>query len=137
MQSPEVLIKLYRKKGLRITPQRRLIFEILAEERSHPTVEEIYQRIRSRMPDVSRSTVYNIIHELVDLGQLYEVEHLSEEGTRYDTAAEYHYHLYCKKCHKLMDIEPDSDSFKLPPEKASGFKIQRVQVTFYGKCPDC
>ena len=137
MQSPEALIKLYRKKGLRITSQRRLIFEILAEQRSHPTVEEIYQRVRLRMPDVSRSTVYNIIHELVELGELFEVEDISEEGTRYDTALDYHYHLYCKNCHKLIDIEPDLDSLNLPPEKASGFKIQRRQVTFYGICPDC
>lgn len=137
MQSPEALIKLYRRKGLRITAQRRLIFEILAEERSHPTVEEIYQRVKSRMPEVSRSTVYNTVHELVELGELFEVEDLTEEGTRYDTTASYHYHLFCKKCHKLIDIEPNSDSFDLPPEKASGFKVQRSQVTFYGICSDC
>jgi Fe2+ or Zn2+ uptake regulation protein len=138
MQSPENLIKHYRQKGLRITPQRRFIFELLANTDMHPTVDEIYQQLKSQMPEISRSTVYNTVHELVDLGEVKEVGDFSAEGTRYDTETEHqHHHLYCRCCHKLIDLLVDLDSFHIPPEKTAGFKIERNQVTFYGLCVDC
>jgi hypothetical protein len=53
------LINTLREKGYKITPQRRVIIEQLVTDKSHPTVEEIYQRVRSVMPEVSRTTIYN------------------------------------------------------------------------------
>lgn len=137
MQSPETIIKLFREKGLRITPQRRFIFELLAEDHSHPTVDYVYRKLKKLMPEVSRSTVYNILHELVEMGELQEVERLSADGMRYDPEISHHHHLYCKFCHKLIDIMEDLNPINLPSGKTSGFQIQRAQVTFYGICPEC
>lgn len=137
MQSPETIIKLFREKGLRITPQRRFIFELLAEDLSHPTVDDVYRKLKKMMPEVSRSTVYNILHELVEMGELQEVERMSAEGMRYDPEISHHHHLYCQSCHQLIDIMEDLNPIDLPPGKTSGFQIQRAQVTFYGICPEC
>ena len=137
MRSPAALIELYRKQGLRITPQRREIFELLTQDDSHPTVEDVYQRLKNQMPEVARSTVYNTLHELVELGELREVQDLGESGTRYDTELHLHHHLYCQQCHKLVDISYDEDLLRLPAEHALGFEIKRSQVTFYGICPEC
>ncbi len=137
MQSPEKLIDLYRQKGMRITPQRRLIFEILSGDGSHPTVDELYQSVRSHMPEVSRSTVYNTVNELVALGELEIVENTREGGTRYDPETSPHHHMYCRSCQKLIDLLHDDEPLTLAPENVSGFKVERIQVTFYGICPDC
>jgi len=137
MQSPEEIIALYRKKGLRITPQRQMIFSLLAEDHSHPTMEDIYQRLRTQMPDVSRSTVYKTLRELIEMGELLEVKDIGKKGIRYDVNTSVHHHLYCTQCHKLVDIEPDLGSIELPDEDQKGFKIQRSQVTFFGLCSDC
>lgn len=137
MESVDTLTKLFRQKGLRITPQRRLIFELLTEDGSHPTAEEVYQRVLSVMPEVSRTTVYNTLHELVALEQLAEVEELSKSGTRYDINNTHHHHLFCMRCHALVDICRDFASIELPPEEAAGYRIVKGQVTFHGICPDC
>jgi Fe2+ or Zn2+ uptake regulation protein len=137
MQSVEVLIKLFRQNGLKITPQRRVIFELLAKDGSHPTAEEIYQRVLSVMPEVSRTTIYNTLRELVTLGELTAVEDPSESGTRYDTNSSHHHHLFCMRCHALMDISRDFAGLQLPPEEAAGYRIVKSQVTFYGICPEC
>lgn len=137
MESVEDLTELFRQRGLRITPQRRLIFELLTEDGSHPTAEEVYQRVLSVMPEVSRTTVYNTLHELVELGQLAEVEELSESGTRYDTNNTHHHHLFCMRCHALVDIGRDFASIELLPDEAAGYRIVKSQVTFHGICPDC
>lgn len=137
MQSVDVLIKLFRQKDLKITPQRRVLFELLVEDDSHPTADEIYQRVLSVMPDVSRTTVYNTLHELVALGELTKVEDLSESGTRYDTNRNHHHHLFCMRCNALIDISREFVGVELSPEETAGYQIVKSQVTFYGICPDC
>jgi len=137
LHSVEALVEQFRREGRKITPQRRAIFEVLIRDDSHPTAEEIYQRVWSVMPDISRTTVYNTLHELVSVGALMEVEDLSEGGTRYDTSTTEHHHLYCLGCHALVDIDGDLQRLELPPNEAAGYHIVRRQVTFYGYCPDC
>jgi Fe2+ or Zn2+ uptake regulation protein len=137
MRSVDNLIKSFRQKGLRITPQRRVIFELLAESSDHPTADEIYQRVLAVMPDVARTTVYNTLHELVALGELSAVEDVSESGTRYDTDSSHHHHLFCVRCHTLMDISRDFAGVQLSPEEAEGYQIVKSQVTFHGICPNC
>jgi Fe2+ or Zn2+ uptake regulation protein len=137
VRSLELLLERFRQNGLKITPQRRAILELLADDDSHPTAEQVYQRILSVMPDVSRTTVYNTLRELSDLGELTPVLDLREDGQRYDTNIEPHHHLYCVRCHKLIDIDRDFEGLSLAPEELSGYQILSRQVTFYGVCPDC
>jgi len=137
LQSVEALVEQFRREGRKITPQRRAIFEALIGDDSHPTAEEVYERVSSVMPDISRTTVYNTLHELVAVGALMEVEDLSEGGTRYDTSTSQHHHLFCLGCHELVDIDRDFQRLELPPNETAGYHIVRRQVTFYGHCPNC
>lgn len=130
-------LSLLRKNNLKITPQRRLILKLLVNDDSHPTADQIYQRVIDVMPSVSRTTVYNTLHELVALGALIEVQDLSAGGLRYDTNTEQHHHLFCTHCHTLIDIERNFAEVDLTPTEAAGYQIERHQVTFYGVCPDC
>ncbi|MDY0019418.1 MAG: Fur family transcriptional regulator [Anaerolineae bacterium] len=137
MQATDRLIQQFHEKGLKVTPQRRVIFELLAEDKSHPTAEEIYRRVTAVMPEVSRTTVYNTLRELTEIGQLNEVEEISESGTRYDTNTSDHHHLFCVNCHALIDISRDFEGLQLPEEEMAGYRILKSQVTFYGYCPKC
>jgi Fe2+ or Zn2+ uptake regulation protein len=130
-------IRAFRQAGRRITPQRRLIFQILEEEGGHPTAEEVFRRAVTAMPDVSRSTVYNTVNTLGEIGQLREVVDTSGKSTRYDTNNSRHHHLYCLGCGALIDIDKDFPGLTLPPDKAEGYQVVRRQVTFYGYCPEC
>jgi Fe2+ or Zn2+ uptake regulation protein len=138
MKSVDALIDLFHQEGLRVTPQRRVIFELLADDGCHPTADEIYQYVLSMMPEVSRTTVYNTLNELIALGELSAVEELSESGTRYDTNTKDHHHLFCVRCRVLVDVSQDLlGDVELPPKEAAGYQIMGSRVTFYGICPDC
>ncbi|HSR33692.1 MAG TPA: Fur family transcriptional regulator [Anaerolineae bacterium] len=137
LRSVESMVELFRSEGLKITPQRRVIFETVAQDDSHPTAEELYQRVLSVMPDISRTTVYNTLRELLALGVLVEVEDLTQAGTRYDTNTRQHQHLFCMSCHRLTDIGRDFEGLELAPDETAGYDIVRHQVTFYGYYPDC
>ena len=137
MQTLDTMIALLREHDLKITPQRRMILKLLAGENGHPTAEDIYQQVSAVMPTVSRATVYNTLHELVALGVLNEVQDLSENRLRYDTHTGIHHHLFCTRCHTLVDLHHDFEMLHLTPEEAAGYKILKHQVTFYGLCPEC
>ena len=137
MKSLEMLLEQLRQNGLKITPQRRVILELLVQDGSHPTADEIYQRVLLEMPEVSRTTVYNTLRELIAMGELTEVQGLSEGGLRYDTDTSAHHHLFCIRCHALIDIDHDFEGLTLPTEESSGYQIVRQQVTFYGICSSC
>lgn len=137
MKSLETLLDRLRQNGLRITPQRRAIVELLVDDDSHPTAAQVYERLLPTMPDISRATVYNTLHELSELGELRLVHDLPEGGHRYDTKNEIHHHLYCVRCHRLRDIDRDFSGLDLAPEEKSGYQILNRQVTFYGVCPEC
>ena len=137
MKSIEEVIKLFRQKGLKITPQRRAIFEILHENGSHPNAEDIYKGLNSNMPDISRTTVYNTLRELNKLGVIGVVRNAGEDSIRYDPKTENHDHIFCVQCGRLIDIESENKGVELSNEKSRGFQIVEQQITFIGYCPDC
>src|SRR5512145_1990223 len=129
MKSIDELILLFRQHGLKITPQRRVIFKLLAEDQSHPSAEDIYQRVVSILPEATRATVYNTLRELVALGEINEVANLGGGGIRYNTNSAHHHHLFCMHCHTLIDIAHDFTALELLPHETAGYRIMKSQVT--------
>ena len=137
MQTIEDNIKTFREHGYKITPQRRLIFNILKDNKDHPRAEEIFSIAKTKMPDISKTTVYNTINELTELGLLETVHSIDEKSTRFDPNITPHHHLYCLRCHKINDIDLDTTGISPPIEETNGFEVTKKQITFYGYCPAC
>ncbi len=136
MRSVEELCEVLREKGLKVTPQRRLIFKALRDDVNHPTVEDIYRRVQEVMPDISLATVYHTVRDLEEMGEVVELD-LGEGKSRYDPCTTPHYHLVCLGCRRVLDIMGDFDGLELSPAETSGYQIVRCDVVFYGYCPDC
>ena len=64
MQSPASLAVAYRDNGRKLTPQRQLIFQLMHENETHPTAEELYDQASAQMPGISLRTVYQTLNEL-------------------------------------------------------------------------
>jgi len=125
-----------RAEGRRVTPQRRAIIEVLQENNSHPSAEQVFARVRSIMPDLSPATVYNTLHELVEIGTLRELD-LGRGERRYDVNIESHDHLICLGCGRVEDVPHNRETPGLPPEHAHGFQVVDCSVVFRGYCPAC
>lgn len=123
-------------QGRRVTPQRRAIIQVLQENGSHPTAEQVFARVRSGMPDLSPATVYNTLHELVEIGTLRELD-LGRGERRYDVNTEGHDHLVCLGCGHVEDVPHEREALVLPPEHTHGFQIVDCSVIFRGYCPAC
>jgi Fe2+ or Zn2+ uptake regulation protein len=69
---------------MRITKQREVILKILAERRDHPTAFEIYEHAKNLFPEISLSTVYRTLKEMVERGEVIEIRMDGETKARYD-----------------------------------------------------
>jgi len=136
MRPVEQLCEALRERGLKVTPQRRLIFEALQESTEHPSAEDIYRAVTEVMPDVSVATVYHTLNDLVAMGELVELD-LGEGKMRYDPCTNGHCHLVCLGCRSVVDVMRQPDFHRLLPEGALGYQVERCEVVFYGHCPEC
>jgi Fur family ferric uptake transcriptional regulator len=93
-------------KSLKLTPQRRLIVEIIHDAHEHLSAEEIIALVQSRMPGVNKSTIYRTLDILEQSGCVYKSE--SGDGSIYHHAEEgHHHHLVCRKCGKTVECTDD------------------------------
>ena len=83
--------------------QREIILEVIKNNRTHPTAEEIYILVTKKEPKISRSTVYRNINILVEKGIIEKIT-IATGPDRYDYLYEEHYHAICKVCGKAFDF---------------------------------
>jgi len=141
MPNPEArfaeLIAKLREHDFRLTPQRVELVRLIAASEAHPSAAQLYEKIKAQFPTMSQATVYKTLALLKEMNQVLEIN--LRDDSHYDgNRPQPHPHLICVKCNKIIDGEADFDpSMILKLEQASGYKILRSQISFYGLCPDC
>jgi Fur family transcriptional regulator, peroxide stress response regulator len=127
-----------RAQGMRLTPQRLAILRILAASAGHPSIDEIYDRMKAAFPTMSIATVYKTMILLKELGEVLELG-FPEGVNRYDGHKPYpHPHVICVKCKKIMDPELGSlQPFIEAASKETGFRILSHRLDFFGFCAEC
>ena len=123
--------------GLAVTHQRQVIYEVLADTSGHPSPEEVYARVKRRIPSISLATVYKNIHLFIESGIFNQVS-LHHGSMRVETNRAEHHHLVCMACKSISDIEAELlglDDIK--DRSLGGFLIKRVSVDVLGLCQAC
>ena len=125
-------------KAKPVTPQRRLLLNIIREAGGHPDAKELYRRASQRDPNISLATVYRnlrVFEEqgIVDerhLGQIccyYEMKRLGE-----------HQHLVCRGCGRVVDFEsPLIRDLVTEVQRENNFSVTKVELYLEGYCPKC
>lgn len=133
----EIAYRKFKEKGVRLTPQRRVILEYLKNSENHPTAEEIYHHIKEQLHRVSLGTVYNTLHMLKEMGVIQELSY-GDMSSRYDGTPENHYHITCEKCGKVVDFSrPLFSNIESEAEKETDFSISYHRLELYGVCSQC
>jgi Fur family peroxide stress response transcriptional regulator len=138
MSDITTLTSALKQAGMRVTPQRVAICELLATSREHPTAAMIYDELKPRFDSLSLATVYNTLDTLVGLGVVNVLGHAGDDKVHYDADTEPHVNLACISCSRIIDI-PSEHVTHLDSEitAASGYKLLGARVLYYGLCPDC
>ena len=125
-----------KKKGYKLTPQRRAIVDtIIANEGKHLTAEEIYDEVKIVCPEIGLATVYRTILLLEEMGIVYKLD-LNDGCSRYELAhineTHRHHHLVCNNCGKVIEVQDDLlEDLEVQIEKVYKFKILDHSVKFF------
>lgn len=136
MRSPVELAEAFRSQGLKVTPQRQLIFRLLSGNCSHPTAESVFAAAEAVMPGISLRTVYQTLNDLADMGEIQTLD-LGTGAARFDPNIDDHHHLVCSSCGEVRDVDVPAAHGLRPHGGSDGFTIESAHVIFRGLCREC
>lgn len=123
-------------KRQRLTKQREIILRELKKTDTHPTADELYERVRKKLPKISMGTVYRNLEVLSNSGLIMKLE-IPGSPNRFDGNSSPHHHVRCIKCGRVGDVRNLPSLPDISETAQSDFEILGVETEFYGLCPKC
>jgi Fur family transcriptional regulator, peroxide stress response regulator len=125
------------ENGIAVTHQRQVLFEVMKSMHGHPSPEEVYAKVKRKIPAISLATVYKNIHLFVESGVFREVS-MHHGSLRVEMNGEAHHHMVCSKCKAITDIGEDELGLVAKRNKLpGGFLVERYAVDVIGVCAKC
>lgn len=133
------MVQTLREKGLKVTPQRVAIYNMLMATTAHPTAEVVWEHVKGEFPAVSFNTVYTTLNTLEQAGL---VQRLHIGGVaHFDAKVQPHAHLSCNHCGYVEDhhgfVGVDYEDAARQVNSQTGFTVGRLELNFYGLCHQC
>lgn len=121
----------------RMTRQLVAVYEAIQADPTHPGADEIYQRVRQTLPQISLGTVYRNLQRLVEEGRIHLLL-VGERIARYDSMLTEHDHFICLQCGGVVDVLLDRDrQVNLAPLLEQGFTVATHSLSVHGLCQQC
>jgi len=125
------------KPALRSSRQRERLLALLQETEIHPTADWLYVRLKPEFPHLSLGTVYRNLTILAEQGLVKKI-HSGSTFDRFEARVMPHYHLICKRCDAIQDLEmPLLIEINARASRMTDFQIQEHRIDFYGLCSSC
>jgi Fur family peroxide stress response transcriptional regulator len=120
-----------------LTPQRRVVLEVIRSNMGHLTANEIFEEARRRLSTISYATVYNSLRHLKNAGLVAELN-FGNGASRYDRETARHDHAICSKCGTLVDLDiPATVDLMRSAALQSDFRAESIHLTLTGVCAEC
>jgi Fur family ferric uptake transcriptional regulator len=127
-----------RSRGLRWTPQRRTLIEVLSRADGHVTGAELIERCRQIDPTTIPSTVYRTLNVLEELGMLrhsHGADGREEFHVQPDAS---HGHLHCRSCGTTWEVPAEEAAVIVDALRRSrGFAVDLSHLSIGGQCDGC
>jgi Fur family ferric uptake transcriptional regulator len=128
-----------RERGMRWTPQRRLLLNVLSEAQGdHVTAGELLDRCRATDPQTTPSTVYRTLDVLEELGLVRHAHGASGREEFHILPQTEHGHMTCAGCGRTWEIDTgDAASLVRALTEKFDFEVDLTHLTIVGHCTDC
>ena len=122
---------------MKYTNQRVAILDFLKDNLNHPTVEEIFEEVKQKLPRITKATVYKNLKVLMKNGIIKEVN--IKGVSRFEAKMEPHHHIICKTCGKIKDYKSKEliDYALNMIKDQKEIIIDSAETTFFGNCKSC
>ena len=124
----------------RSTIQKSFILDYLKSVKTHPTAETIYEQVRKKLPNISQGTVYRVLNNFKNKGQVLAID--TKDNVHFDGDISDHAHFICEKCGKVYDVMSKCSECGILKNKTTR-KVPQVgiikhyKINFYGICNNC
>jgi len=120
----------------RMTSQKEIILDYIRNTKSHPSAKKVYTEIKRFLPRISCGTVYRILNNLKEKGEVQEIS--TKDITFFDGDLSDHSHFICQSCAKVFDIFDECSKCSIiKNKKLKVGKINSYRIYFYGICKKC
>lgn len=132
------VIEALQQIGYRLTPQRMMILEAIADSDGHISAEEIHARVRVAYPYLDISTVYRTLDLLKTLHLVSETD-MGRGHAQYELLSKgLHHHLICTECGKILDVDNSFlDPLRRAMDEEYDFHAEIEHLAVFGICGDC
>jgi Fur family iron response transcriptional regulator len=117
--------------GIQPSAQRLAVAAYVLQTAEHPSADQVWARVRGRLPMLSRATVYNTLNLFVEKGLL-RVLVLAEGRVVFDPKVDRHHHFVDERTGRIHDI-PWEDLEVRNLESLEGFDVREYQVVARGR----
>ena len=125
------LLLALRTHGIQPTAQRLAVARFVLDADSHPTADEVWEKVRQRSPTLSRATVYNTLNLFVEKGLL-RTQAVREGALVFDPHVARHHHFIDAETGEIHDVP--WEAVRVTGEKSlRGFEVQDYQVVMRGR----
>ncbi len=127
-----------RRRGYRITRQRKAVVEVVAHSGRHMTAEEVASELSRKQEKADLATVYRSLELLVMNGLASKLD-LGDGRTAYATGRHGpHAHLVCRRCGKITEVsEEDISRIVSFLEEKYDFDSRPYHFSLHGLCSSC
>jgi Fe2+ or Zn2+ uptake regulation protein len=119
-----------------MTARREAILRELKNSNAHPTAEELFETIRTRIPNISLGTIYRNLEILAKAGYINVLEGGAQR--RYDAIDTPHYHIRCIHCGRMKDVPVKMNrTLEEGIREKVDYSVLGHRLEFFGICPKC
>ena len=121
-------LKMLETSPLKVTEQRIAMIKLLFKNGSaHFTAEDIYEEVNKKRIKISLATIYNCLNQFKEFGIIKAIK-VSSDKIYFDTNLKEHYHFFCVKSAKLIDVETKKVKISKLPKIPEGKKLRSIDV---------
>ena len=124
-------ISILSERGIRPTPQRLAVAKYVLTTDTHPTADEVFAKVRSSCPTISRATVYNTLNLLVRKGLL-RTQVFIEGTVVFDAHVKDHHHFIDDETGSVYDVPWDAVAVS-GEDSLDRFEVREYQVVMRGR----
>lgn len=132
------LLEQLRQRGYRITPQREMVIQALAQVGDHATAEEIFAQVKDRSSAVNIATIYRTLDTLAVEGLVCRTNLWNGQAVYVTSQHGPHLHLVCRLCGGIHSVLPDLVQPLAEQLKTQyNFNAELQHLSILGLCAEC
>jgi Fur family iron response transcriptional regulator len=120
-----------REHGIQPSAQRLAVAEYVLATAAHPSADQVFAEVRSRVPMISRATVYNTLNLFVRKKLLRQLV-IAEGKVVFDPNLDPHHHFVDDATGRIHDVPWDALDVRRV-EALKGLQVREYQVVLRGR----